>query len=144
MELADLKNFEVVAQLGIMNRANTELHTVQSNITARIRGLEEELGTQLFERHARGVRPTPAGQRILPFVARIGKLMAEARTAAQDDGVPSGTLHSPSASSVVPQGLRFSSNNGGVRKDRTGRQLNGRTYDEMPKVRRTTRIELAA
>ncbi|MGO4307985.1 DUF5131 family protein [Cupriavidus sp. RAF12] len=32
----------------------------------------------------------------------------------------------------------------GVRKDRTGRQLNGRTYDETPKVRRTTRIELAA
>ncbi len=33
---------------------------------------------------------------------------------------------------------------GGVRKDRTGRQLNGRTYDEMPKVRRTISIELAA
>lgn len=115
MELADLKNFEVVARLGSMNRAATALHTVQSNITARIRGLEEELGTQLFERHARRVRPTPAGQRVLPFVARIGKLMAEARAAAQDDGVR-GTLHSPSASSVVPQGLRFSSNNGGFGK----------------------------
>lgn len=33
---------------------------------------------------------------------------------------------------------------GGVRKDRTGRQLNGRTYDEMPKRRHVIPIQLAA
>ncbi|ENN88715.1 LysR family transcriptional regulator [Rhizobium freirei PRF 81] len=75
-----------------MNRAARELHTVQSNVTARIRTLEEELGVSLFQRHARGVSTTPAGQRILPFVGRITKLLADARSAARDDGSPTGAL----------------------------------------------------
>lgn len=93
MDAADLRVFEAVCRHGSMNRAAQELHTVQSNVTARIRALEEELGVSLFQRHARGVSPTAAGQRVLPFVARIAKLFADARTAAQDDGVPNGTLH---------------------------------------------------
>jgi DNA-binding transcriptional LysR family regulator len=75
-----------------MNRAAQELSTVQSNVTARIRALEEELGVSLFQRHARGVSTTPAGQRILPFVGRITKLFAEVQAAARDEGIPNGTL----------------------------------------------------
>ncbi|UFW88454.1 LysR family transcriptional regulator [Bradyrhizobium barranii] len=92
MDLSDLKVFEAVSRLGSMSRAAKELHTVQSNVTARIRVLEEELGVPLFQRHARGVTPTPAGRRILPYVAKISKLVADARSAARDDGTPSGTL----------------------------------------------------
>lgn len=92
MDVADLKTFEAVARHGSMNKAAAELHTVQSNVTARIRALEDELGIALFERHARGVIATPAAQRVLPFVSRIAKLLAEARAAARDDGVPAGTL----------------------------------------------------
>ena len=92
MDISDLRVFEAVSRHGSMNRAAQELHTVQSNVTARIRTLEEELGVSLFRRHARGVSTTPAGQRILPFVGRITKLLADARAAAQDDGVPAGTL----------------------------------------------------
>lgn len=92
MDISDLRVFEAVSRHGSMNRAAQELHTVQSNVTARIRVLEEELGVSLFQRHARGVSTTPAGQRILPFVERITKLLADARTAAQDDGSPSGAL----------------------------------------------------
>ncbi|GES43642.1 LysR family transcriptional regulator [Rhizobium dioscoreae] len=92
MDVSDLKVFEAVSRHGSMNRAAQELHTVQSNVTARIRALEEELGVSLFQRHARGVSTTPAGQRILPFVGRITKLLADARTAARDDGEPGGTL----------------------------------------------------
>ena len=43
MDAADLKLFEAVARLGGMNRAAAELNTVQSNVTARIRVLEDEL-----------------------------------------------------------------------------------------------------
>lgn len=93
MDMADLKVFEAVSRLGSMNRAAQELNTVQSNVTARIRSLEEDLGVSLFQRHARGVSTTPAGQRILPFVGRIARLLADARTAAHDEGVPSGLLH---------------------------------------------------
>ena len=92
MDISDLRVFEAVSRHGSMNRAAQELHTVQSNVTARIRVLEEELGVSLFYRHARGVSTTPAGQRILPFVGRITKLLTDARTAAQDDGSPSGAL----------------------------------------------------
>lgn len=92
MNISDLRFFEAVSRHGSMNRAAQELHTVQSNVTARIRVLEEELGVSLFQRHARGVSTTPAGQRILPFVGRITKLLVDARAAAQDDGSPSGAL----------------------------------------------------
>ncbi len=92
MDVSDLRVFEAVSRHGSMNRAAQELHTVQSNVTARIRALEEELGVSLFQRHARGVSTTPAGQRILPFVGRLIKLLADARAAAKDDGEPGGTL----------------------------------------------------
>jgi len=92
MDVADLKVFEAVARHGSMNRAATELHTVQSNVTARIRSLEREVGVALFQRHVRGVSLTPAGQRMLPYAARIAKLVADARVAALDDGLPSGAL----------------------------------------------------
>jgi len=92
MDATDLKVFEAVARHGSMNRAATELNTVQSNVTARVRALEVELGVLLFQRHARGVKITPAGRRMLPFSARISKLLSDAKTAARDDGVPDGVL----------------------------------------------------
>ncbi len=92
MDASDLKTFEAVARMGSMGRAAAELHTVQSNVTARVRQLESELGTQLFARHARGVETTRAGRRLLPYAQRVAHLLAEARRAALDDGAPSGPL----------------------------------------------------
>jgi DNA-binding transcriptional LysR family regulator len=92
MDIADLKVFEAVARHGSMNRAAVELHTVQSNVTARIRSLEREIGAALFRRHVRGVSLTPAGERVLPYAVRMVKLIADARLAAVDDGTPSGSL----------------------------------------------------
>ncbi len=92
MDISDLKIFETVARLGGMNRAASELNTVQSNVTARIRLLEDELGAPLFERHSRGVKLTGAGQRLLPYAAGIRRLLEEARHAFADDGVPKGGL----------------------------------------------------
>jgi LysR family transcriptional regulator, cell division regulator len=93
MEYADLRVLEAVARHGSMNRAATELHTVQSNITARIRALEDQIGSALFERTSRGVVLTAAGQRLLPYAARLGALLKDAREAARDDGTPRGCLH---------------------------------------------------
>lgn len=92
MDVADLKVLEAVARHGSMNKAAAELHTVQSNVTARIRALEREVGVALFHRHVRGVSLTPAGQRMLPYAARIAKLVSDAKLAAQDDGPPNGAL----------------------------------------------------
>ncbi len=92
MNAADLKVFETVARTGGMNRAAAELHTVQSNVTTRVRLLEEELGTPLFVRRSRGVALTAAGERLLPFAIKTRQLLAEAKRAVQDDGTPSGLL----------------------------------------------------
>lgn len=92
MDAGDLRIFEAVARLGGMNRAASELHTVQSNVTARIRHLETQLGETLFQRHSRGVALTPAGQRLLPYARRTGQLLSEARRAVADDGRPKGEL----------------------------------------------------
>ena len=92
MDAADLRVFEAVARLGGMNRAAAELNTVQSNVTTRVRLLEEELGTPLFQRHSRGVALTAAGRRLLPYATRVRQLLDEARRAARDDGRPKGPL----------------------------------------------------
>jgi DNA-binding transcriptional LysR family regulator len=92
MDAADLKVFEAVARVGSMNRAAAELNTVQSNVTARIRVLEQELGTALFERHSRGVRLTAAGHRLLPHAVGVAQAIADARRAVDDEGRPAGGL----------------------------------------------------
>ena len=65
---------------------------MQSNVTARIRQLEDELGRDLFRRHARGVELTSAGHRLLPYAQRVARLLEDARSAVQDDGKPQGPL----------------------------------------------------
>ena len=92
MDAADLRIFEAVARLGSMNRAAEDVHTVQSNVTARIRLLEDELGTPLFERHSRGAALTEAGRRLLPYAVRVRHLLDDARRAVQDRGTPAGPL----------------------------------------------------
>ncbi len=92
MDSAELRVFEAVARTGGMKRAADELHTVQSNITARIKALEDELGCALFERHSRGVALTHSGERLLPYARRVAWLLADARRAARDEGIPGGPL----------------------------------------------------
>lgn len=92
MDAADLKVFEAVARLGSMGRAAEELHTVQSNVTTRVRQLENELGMTLFHRHARGAEPTHAGHRLVPYARQIARLLVEARHATLDEGTPRGPL----------------------------------------------------
>ena len=92
MDAADLKIFATVARCGGMNRAAEQLHTVQSNVTARIRALEARIGGALFDRHSRGVSLTAAGRRLLPYADNILRMLDEAARAARDDGEPKGTL----------------------------------------------------
>jgi LysR family transcriptional regulator, cell division regulator len=92
MDAGDLRVFEAVARLGAMSRAAAELNTVQSNVTSRIRNLEDEVGMPLFQRTSRGVVPTAAGRRLLPYAERVARLLAEARRAVVDDGSPKGPL----------------------------------------------------
>ena len=64
---------------------------VQSNVTSRIRLLEEELGVQLFVRHSR-VEASEAGLRLLSYGEQIRALFQQAITAVKEDGTPKGKL----------------------------------------------------
>ncbi len=93
MELTDLLTFSAVARTGGITRAAEELNTVQSNVTQRVKALEAEIGTALFERHSRGMTLTGAGRRLLPYAQRMAALSREALLAARDDGEPKGPLN---------------------------------------------------
>lgn len=62
MDLAGLRVVKAVADTGSVSRAAEALNCVQSNVTARIKRLEEDLGVDLFLRLSRGMEPTPAGR----------------------------------------------------------------------------------
>ena len=65
MDVADLRIFATVARTGGMSKAALELNKDQSNVTARIKALEEQLGVALFERSNRGAALTAAGRWLL-------------------------------------------------------------------------------
>ena len=92
MDLRTLNTFSVVARHASLSGAACELHTVQSNITARLKQLESDLGVPLFTRHSRGVSLTSAGLRLLGYAQRVSALMNEAEAAVRDDGAAHGTL----------------------------------------------------
>lgn len=71
MQLKSLRMFEAVYSTGSFGAAAQRLHTVQSNVTAHIKKLEDELGVQLMERSSTPVRLTPAGHTLLPHAQRL-------------------------------------------------------------------------
>ena len=105
MDIDDFRIVSAVAKNGSMNRAAARLHMVQSNVTARVRQLEDELGVSLFVRHSRGVTLSDAGKRLLSYSDRIGALFQEAIASVKDDGIPSGALRIGSLEQTLSQHL---------------------------------------
>jgi len=56
----------------------------QSNVTTRIRQLEEKLGTELFIREGKRLHLTPSGQMLLGYADRLLALADEACAAVHD------------------------------------------------------------
>ena len=84
MDLSDLKIFSAVVREGGTTRAAERLHRVQSNVTTRIRQLEEDIGAALFIREGKRLHLSPAGQVLLDYADRLLALAEEARGAVQD------------------------------------------------------------
>lgn len=62
MEFRQLSYFVAVVETGSISAASRRVHVAQPALTRQIRLLEEDLGTRLLERHARGVHLTVAGK----------------------------------------------------------------------------------
>lgn len=60
-----------LAELGSVQRTADAIGMTQSSVTQTLAYLERLLDTRLFERHARGVRPTPACTDLLPVARQI-------------------------------------------------------------------------
>jgi DNA-binding transcriptional LysR family regulator len=65
MELIHLQTFVVVAEEKSITQAAKRLFTTPSSISVQIKGLEDELGVQLFQRTARGMQITEKGEALL-------------------------------------------------------------------------------
>lgn len=72
MQIKSLRLFMDVAETGSFVAAAQRQHTVQSNVTAHIKKLEEELGAQLFHRKG-GARLTTAGRDVVSYAKQILK-----------------------------------------------------------------------
>ncbi len=70
MLLGQVEAFLEVARRGNVGRAAAGLYLSQPALTARIKGLEDELGAILFDRTPHGMRLTPAGSAFLPYAER--------------------------------------------------------------------------
>jgi DNA-binding transcriptional LysR family regulator len=100
MDLAALTIFRAVVRENGVTRAAAKLNRVQSNVTTRIKQLEEQLGTDLFIRDGRRLVLTPAGETLLPYAERLLALADEARHAVREDR-PSGRLRLGAMESVA-------------------------------------------
>ncbi len=70
--LRKLRAVSAVGQLGHTVGAAAALHVSQSAVVRAVQDVESALGQPLFERAARGMRPTPAGQAV---VLRVGRAL---------------------------------------------------------------------
>ncbi|MBO9520078.1 MAG: LysR family transcriptional regulator [Nocardioidaceae bacterium] len=72
MNIQQLRYVVATAELGSMTAAAARLYVAQPALSRAVRGLERELGLDLFARSAAGVRATPAGEE---FVAAARKVL---------------------------------------------------------------------
>jgi DNA-binding transcriptional LysR family regulator len=94
MELSHLRNFTAIVRCGSVSEAARRIGVSQPSLSAQVHQLERHFGRRLFDRSARGVRLTPAGDRLLRSCRRIVDEMgiAEAALRAEEYGEPP-TLH---------------------------------------------------
>jgi DNA-binding transcriptional LysR family regulator len=74
LTLAQLEAFLWAVELGSVQAAARQLHLAQPTVSLRLRGLENALGMQVFERAGRGIRPTASG---LSLLARAKTVLRE-------------------------------------------------------------------
>jgi len=101
VEFSQLRIFQAVAEEGSITRAAERLHRVPSNLSTRLKQLEEQLGVELFVRERQRLQLSPAGKVLLDYTGKLFALRDQA-SAAVMGGQPAGdfvlgTLYSTAA-----------------------------------------------
>ncbi|PZP58083.1 MAG: LysR family transcriptional regulator, partial [Delftia acidovorans] len=111
IDLESLAFFKSVVDTGSVTLAAKQLHRVQSNVTTRIRNLEERLGVQLFLRQGNRLSLSAEGERLRGYAERLLRLSSEAESAmllrAPQGTLRLGTLESTAAARLPPVLSRF-------------------------------------
>ncbi|MCA2011953.1 LysR family transcriptional regulator [Cereibacter sphaeroides] len=106
LDLDSLRIFRAVVETGGITPAAAQLGRVQSNITTRIRQLEERLGTSLFRRERNRLILSEDGARLLTYAERLLLLADEAELAMKPGGLRGtlriGALESTTAARLPP------------------------------------------
>ena len=111
IELEALQIFKAVVDYGGVTRAAAQLHRVPSNVTTRLKQLEEGLATKLFHRHNRKLLLSTEGELLLAYAEQLLRLSSEAELALRS-GKPRGklrigTLESTAAARLPPVLARY-------------------------------------
>ncbi len=92
LKLEQLKAFLTVVRAGSINRAADLLHLTQPAVTSRIKGLEDTLGTVLFERTGAGVRLTKPGDMLVGYAEQFQQLAGAVEQNVMDPNAADGLL----------------------------------------------------
>lgn len=74
LDLAALRSFVAVSDVGGVTRAAGFLNLTQSAVSMQIKRLEDSLGQTLLDRSGRGVTLTPAGEQLVGYARRMLEL----------------------------------------------------------------------
>lgn len=118
IDLNALAIFQAVVEEGGIHRAAEKLRRVPSNVTTRVRQLEQYLGVRLFRREGRTLVLSAEGERLLNYSSRLLRLADEAVNdlrSGQPQGVfRIGSLESTAGSRLAPVLSRYHADNPGV------------------------------
>jgi len=87
MNLSALQTFLAIVETGSLVKASARLNVTQSTVTARLQGLEAELGQTLLHRQKSGVSLTSSGFKFKRYAEAMTGLWRQAR---QETSLPSG------------------------------------------------------
>lgn len=79
MTLAQLRSFVLVATLGSVKAAASELEVTEPAVSVAVAALRKELGDELFVREGRGIALTAGGRRLAALASEILALAEQAR-----------------------------------------------------------------
>jgi len=118
IDLDSLDIFRTVVQEGGVIRAANKLNRVQSNVTTRIKRLEQRLGRSLFRKQGRGLVLSPEGELLLSYTQRLFRLADEAESELKSGRAMGvlriGSLESTAGSRLAPVLSRFHKQHPGV------------------------------
>jgi DNA-binding transcriptional LysR family regulator len=80
MNINDFKIFQAIAEHGSFTKAAAVTNTVQSNVTARVKFLEEYFNAKLFKRTTRSIELTDAGLQVLKAAKELQTILDKTRS----------------------------------------------------------------